>query len=37
MGLSEAERRLALVWWREVAAHTGDRRRAHHLLVVATR
>jgi hypothetical protein len=35
--LSEPERRLALVWRMEVAAHGPDRRRADRLLVEATR
>lgn len=37
MALSEPESRVALVWRMEVAAHTGDRRRADRLLVEATR
>jgi hypothetical protein len=37
LGLSEPERRLALVWRMEVAAHTRDRRRADALMVEATR
>lgn len=37
MGLSESERRLALLWRMEVAARTRNRRRADALMVEATR